>query len=231
MDKKALHKISYGLYVICSKNNGKINGQIANAIFQVTAMPQTIAVSINRQNLTHEYIEKSKLFTMSVLSTDATMKFIGNFGFKSGRDIDKFEDITTKLSKSKVPFTIDYTVAYIEAKVFNKIDCGTHTIFIGEVQDAEILSDAKPMTYEYYHEIKGGYSPKTAPTYSGMVDKSNKKEEKKMDKYRCDVCGYVYDPEKGDPDGGIEPGTAFEDIPDDWVCPVCGATKNQFSKE
>jgi len=231
MDPKALHKISYGLYVVCSKNENKKNGQIANAMFQVTAEPQTIAISVNKQNLTHEYIDKSKLFTVSVLSTDATMKFIGNFGFKSGRDIDKFENVKIKLSKSKVPLVLDYAIACLEAKVINKIDVGTHTIFIGEVTNAEILADGKPMTYEYYHEIKGGYSPKTAPTYSGVVDKPNNKEEKKMDKYRCDVCGYVYDPEKGDPDGGIEPGTAFEDIPDDWVCPVCGAGKDQFSKE
>lgn len=231
MDPKALHKISYGLYVVCSKDDDKKNGQIANAIFQVTSEPQTVAISINKQNLTHEYIDKSKIFTASILSTEATMKFIGNFGFKSGRDINKFQDVKFKLSKSGIPLVLDYTIACLEAKVINKIDVGTHTIFIGQVTDAEILTDGKPMTYEYYHEIKGGYSPKTAPTYSGTVDKPVKKEEKKMDKYVCDVCGYVYDPEKGDPDGGIEPGTAFEDIPDDWVCPVCGAGKDQFSKE
>jgi len=231
MDPKTLHKISYGLYIVCSKNGNKKNGQIANAIFQVTAEPQTIAISINKQNLTHEYIDKSKIFTVSVLSTEATMKFIGNFGFKSGRDIDKFKDVKIKLSKSDIPLVLDYAIACLEAKVINKVDVGTHTIFIGEVTDAEILADEKPMTYEYYHEIKGGYSPKTAPTYSGVVDKPNNKEENKMDKYRCDVCGYIYDPEKGDPDGGIEPGTAFEDIPDDWVCPICGAGKDQFSKE
>ncbi|RLF56376.1 MAG: High molecular weight rubredoxin [Thermoplasmata archaeon] len=231
MDPKALHKISYGLYVVCSKDGDKKNGQIANAIFQVTSEPQTVAISINKQNLTHEYIDKSNIFTVSVLSTEATMKFIGNFGFKSGRDIDKFQDVKFKLSKSNVPLILNYAVACFEAEVTNKIDAGTHTIFIGKVVDAEILSDEKPMTYKYYHETKGGYSPKTAPTYSSMVDKPTKKEEKKMDKYRCDVCGYVYDPEKGDPDGGIEPGTAFEDIPDDWVCPVCGVGKNQFSKE
>jgi len=231
MNPKALHKISYGLYIVCSKIGNKKNGQIANAIFQVTAEPQTIAISINKKNLTHEYIDKSKIFTISVLSTEATMKFIGNFGFKSGRDIDKLKDVKFKLSESKIPLVLDYTIACLEAKVINKIDVGTHTIFIGEVTDAEILADGKPMIYEYYHDIKGGYSPKTAPTYSGMVDKPNKKEEKKMDKYRCDVCGYVYDPNKGDPDNGVEPGTAFEDIPDDWVCPVCGAGKDQFSKE
>lgn len=231
MDPKALHKISYGLYIVCSKKDNKKNGQIANTVFQITAEPPTVAVSINKQNLTHEYIDTSKIFTVSVLSIEAPMKLIGNFGFKSGRDIDKFKEVKFKLSKSHIPLILDYTIACFEAKVINKIDAGTHTIFIGEITDAEILSDKKPMTYEYYHQVKGGYSPKTAPTYSGMVDKPKKLEEKKMNKYRCDICGYIYDPEKGDPDNGIEPGTAFEDLPDDWVCPVCGAGKDQFSKE
>ena len=226
-----LHKISYGLYVICSKNEEKINGQIANALFQVTAEPATIAASINKQNLTHEYIEKSNFFTVSILSENTPMIFIGNFGFKSGRDIDKFKDVEYKFGKAKVPIVVDNTLACIEAKVIDKIDVGTHTIFIGRVEDAEILSEDKPMTYEYYHKVKGGFSPKTAPTYSSMVDKETKKEEEKMDKYVCTVCGYVYDPEKGDPDGGIAPGTKFEDIPDEWVCPVCGVGKNDFKKK
>ena len=231
MNSKTLHKISYGLYVICSKNGEKMNGQIANALFQVTAEPATIAVSINKQNLTHEYIEKSNFFTVSILSENTPMGFIGNFGFKSGRDINKFKDVEYKLGKDKVPLVLDNALACIEAKVIDKIDVGTHAIFIGRVEDADILSEDKPMTYEYYHKVKGGVSPKTAPTYSSMVDKETKKEEKKMDKYVCKVCGYVYDPEKGDPDGGIAPGTNFEDIPDDWVCPVCGVGKEEFEKE
>jgi len=231
MNSKTLHKISYGLYVICSKNGEKMNGQIANALFQVTAEPATIAVSINKQNLTHEYIEKSNFFTVSILSENTPMGFIGNFGFKSGRDIDKFKDVEYKLGKDKVPLVLDNALACIEAKVINKIDVGTHTIFIGRVEDADILSEDKPMTYEYYHKVKGGVSPKTAPTYSSMVDKETKKEEEKMDKYVCKVCGYVYDPEKGDPDNGVEPRTKFEDITDDWVCPVCGVGKEDFEKE
>jgi flavin reductase (DIM6/NTAB) family NADH-FMN oxidoreductase RutF/rubredoxin len=231
MNSKTLHKISYGLYVICSKNGEKMNGQIANALFQVTAEPATIAVSINKQNLTHEYIEKSNFFTVSILSENTPMGFIGNFGFKSGRDIDKFKDVEYKLGKDKVPLVLDNALACIEAKVINKIDVGTHTIFIGRVEDADILSEDKPMTYEYYHKVKGGVSPKTAPTYSSMVDKETKKEEEKMDKYVCKVCGYVYDPEKGDPDNGVEPGTKFEDIPNDWVCPICGVGKEDFEKE
>jgi flavin reductase (DIM6/NTAB) family NADH-FMN oxidoreductase RutF/rubredoxin len=231
MDPKTLHKISYGLYVVCSKNNEKINGQIANALFQITSEPPTIAVSINKQNLTHEYIQKSKCFTVSVLSEETPLTFIGNFGFKSGRDIDKFKEAKYKLGKNKVPLILDYTLACIEASLIDRVDVGTHTIFIGKVTDAEILTDANPMTYEYYHKVKGGFSPKTAPTYSSSLDKEIKKEEEKMDKYVCKVCGYVYDPEKGDPSNGVEPGTKFEDIPDDWVCPVCGASKADFEKE
>ena len=231
MNPKALHNISYGLYIICSKNGEKINGQIANALFQVTSEPPTIAVSINKKNLTHEFIEKSKVFTVSVLSEETPMKLIGTFGFKSGADIEKFEDIKYKLGKTKVPIVLDNTLACIEAKMINRIDVGTHTIFIGRVEDAEILTEDKPMTYEYYHKVKGGFSPKTAPTYSSVVDKERKKEVEKMDKYVCKICGYVYDPKKGDPDNGISPGTKFEDIPDGWVCPICGASKVDFEKE
>ena len=230
MNQKTLHKISYGLYVVSSIKDNKKNGQIANALFQVTSEPPTVAISINKQNLTHDYIEKSKVFTISILPENTPMKFIGTFGFKSGRDIDKFNGINCIFGKTKAPIVKDYSLGFIECKVIDKIDVGTHTIFCGNVIDAEVLSDENPMTYEYYHNVKGGFSPKTAPTYYSAVDKKNK-EEKKMDKYVCDVCGYVYNPEKGDPDNGVQPGTSFEDIPNDWVCPVCGAPKTSFNKE
>lgn len=236
MDPKTLHKISYGLYIICSKLNNKINGQVANALFQITSKPPTIAISINKNNLTHNFISKSKIFTISILSEETPMNFIGNFGFKSGREVDKFNNVKYKLSKNNVPIILDNSIGYIEVKVLKNVDMSTHTIFIGEVNDAEILSNHQVMTYQYYHECMGGRSPKNAPTYDKLLDeKSNKKienkEEIKMDKYVCNVCGYVYDPEKGDPENGIKPGTKFEDLPDDWVCPVCGATKDQFEKE
>jgi rubredoxin len=96
------------------------------------------------------------------------------------------------------------------------------------VVDADIIKDDEPMTYAYYREIKGGKSPKTAPTY---IKEELKKEVGIMQKYKCTVCGYVYDPEKGDPDSGIKPGTPFEELPDNWVCPVCGADKSLFEKE
>jgi len=231
MDLKTLHKVSYGLYIICSKNNDKINGQIANVLFQITAEPPQLAISINKQNLTHEYIKKSKVFTASILSEKASMTLIGNFGFKSGKDIDKFKDINYKIGKTKAPIVTDGSLAFVEGKITDSIDCVTHTIFIGKIVDAEILSNDEPMTYAYYHICKGGVSPKTAPTYMKSIDKIVKKEEEKMDKYVCKICGYVYDPEKGDPDGGVAPGTAFVDIPDEWVCPLCGASKTDFEKQ
>lgn len=230
MNKKALHKISYGMYIICSKKDKMINGQIANSVFQVTAEPPTIAVSINKQNLTHEYIDQSRVFTMSVLCEKTPMKYIGTFGYKSGRDVDKFKDAKYKIGKTGAPIVLDHSLAFAEAEVLEKIGVGTHTIFIAKIIDADILTEDRCMTYAYYHLVKGGKSPKNAPTYI-KDEKIDKKEEKNMDKYVCDVCGYVYNPEEGDPDNGIEPGTAFEDIPEDWVCPVCGAPKSEFSKE
>ena len=225
MNNKALHKLSYGLYVISSKKGDKLNGQIANTVFQVTSEPPTIAVIINKQNLTHEFITESRLFTASILSQDAPLSFIGHFGFKSGRDIDKFEGINYKIGETRAPVVIDNALAYLEANVIQELSIGTHTIFVGELVGADVLREGEPMTYAYYHQVKRGTTPKTAPSYI-----EEKKEVKEMVKYECSVCGYVYDPELGDPDSGIKPGTPFEEIPDDWVCPVCGASKDQFEK-
>jgi len=227
MNPKALHKISYGLYVVSSKKEDSINGQIANTVFQVCAEPPVIAVCINKQNLTHEFIRGSKVFSVSLLSKETPMKFIGLFGFKSGRDVNKFEEINYKIGVTGSPIVTDNAIGYLEADVMSSMDVETHTIFIGKILDAQIMNDGEPLTYAYYHEIKKGKAPKTAPTYI----EENKKEVKNVEKYRCKACGYVYDPEKGDPDGGIDPGTSFEDIPENWVCPVCGVGKDMFEKE
>jgi len=228
VNSKTLYKISYGLYVVSSKKDEKFNGQIANTVFQITAEPPVIAVSINKKNLTYEFIQKSKVFTVSILSKETPMRFIGHFGFKSGRELDKFKDLNYKVGMSGAPFILENTIGYIEAELIGNNDVGTHTIFIGKVIDAQIIKDDEPMTYAYYHEVKRGTSPSSAPTY---IKEEKKKEKGKMIKYKCTVCGYIYDPEKGDSDSGIKPGTPFEDLPDDWVCPVCGASKDAFEKE
>ena len=230
MDPNVLHNIGYGMYVVSSNKGNLLNGQIANTLFQITNEPITVAVSINKKNLTHEYIEVSKRFSVSILEQETPLSFMGKFGFKSGRTEDKFKD--TKFIKlvSGCPVVIENTLCYIEAKVINQFDCGTHTLFLGQMTDSRILKTGKPMTYDYYHQVKRGTTPETAPTF---IRKEGSVQLKggTMQKYRCTVCGYIYDPAIGDPDGGIQPGTAFEDIPDSWLCPVCGAKKTEFVKE
>ncbi len=165
MNKSALHKLSYGLYVISSFSGSKLNGQIANTAFQVTSEPATIAVSINKENLTHDFIKESRKFSVSILSTSAPMEFIGRFGFKCGRDVDKFDCTHFRTGQTGVPVVTDHCVAFIEAEVIGDLDCGTHRIFLGEIKNCDILSDEEPMTYAYYHTVKRGKAPKTAPTY------------------------------------------------------------------
>jgi len=165
MDLRVLHNCTYGLYVIGSRKGDRLNGQIANTVFQVTSDPPTIAVSINKQNLTHEFISESKVFTASILSQDTPLSFIGHFGFKSGREVDKLKDVNYKLGEAKAPIVLDHSLAYLEAKVINQVDVGTHTIFIGEVVGADVLGEGEPMTYAYYHQVKRGTTPKTAPSY------------------------------------------------------------------
>jgi flavin reductase (DIM6/NTAB) family NADH-FMN oxidoreductase RutF/rubredoxin len=226
MDPTALYKISYGLYVITSKKGDEINGQTANALIQVTGEPPQLAIGINTQNLTNEFIKDSGVFGVSILSQETPLEFIGQFGFKSGRDINKFENVNYKTGTTGTPLVIDNTLAVLEAKVKHQMDVGTHTIFVGEIVESEVFKEGEPMTYAYYHQVKRGTTPKTAPTFRG----GEEKEKSTTPGYQCSICGYTYEQEKGDPDGGIAPGTPFEEIPDSWVCPVCGAGKDQFKQ-
>jgi flavin reductase (DIM6/NTAB) family NADH-FMN oxidoreductase RutF len=146
MNLQALYKIGYGVYVVCSRDGDKINGQIANTIIQVSSEPPKVAVAINKKNLTHEYIQKSGVFTASIISQETPLNFIGQFGFKSGRDINKFEGMQYKKGDTGAPIVLDNALAYLEVKVANSIDVGTHTLFIGDVIAAEILKEGEPMS-------------------------------------------------------------------------------------
>lgn len=165
MDPNVLHNISYGVYIVSSNKGEQLNGQIANTVFQITNQPVTIAISINKKNLTHEYIESSAHFSVSVLGEDTPMDFMGKFGFKSGRQQDKFKDVKFQRSDSGCPVVTQHAICYIEAKVICKFDCGTHTLFLGEMTGSAMLAPAKPMTYEYYHLVKRGTTPPSAPTF------------------------------------------------------------------
>jgi flavin reductase (DIM6/NTAB) family NADH-FMN oxidoreductase RutF/rubredoxin len=215
------------MYVITSRSGAKNNGQIANTVVQIASEPATIAVSINKQNLTHQYIQESKLFAVCVLEKETPLDFIGRFGFKSGRNLDKLAGLRLLPGRSGAPVVLDHTVAYLEAEVVGSLDCGTHTIFLGKIVDCDIVSPAEPMTYAYYHEVKRGTSPKTAPTF---IKPEMDTHVPTSPKWQCNLCAYIYNPALGDPAGGIAPGTPFEQIPENWVCPICGATKDQFIK-
>jgi flavin reductase (DIM6/NTAB) family NADH-FMN oxidoreductase RutF/rubredoxin len=231
MNKAAFYKLSYGLYIVTAGAEGRFNGQIANTVFQVTSEPCTVAVSINKLNFTHECIRSGRRFAVSILTETAPMTLIGQFGFKCGRDIDKFAGIAVRTGVTGVPVVTQHAAAFFEAKVIGELDCGSHTIFLGEVVEADLLdADAEPMTYAYYHKVKGGKAPKTAPTYQ-KEEPPKPAAPAAATRWACTVCGYVYDPAIGDPEAKIPAGTAFEDLPADWACPVCGAGKDRFEKE
>lgn len=230
IDTGAFRRLSYGLYVIGSTSEGRLNGQIANTVFQISSDPATVAISLNRKNLTNEFIKNSNVFSVSVLAKETPLDFIGRFGFKSGRDTDKYKNISYKSGSNGAPVLLEQTVSSLEAVVIDSIEVETHTIFIGKVVNAEVFSNDEPLTYAYYQQVKRGTVPRSAPIQAieENTEISIGKTGKKMKKYQCTVCGYIYDPAIGDPDSGIAPGTAFEDILDDWVCPVCGVAKGQF---
>ena len=230
LDLESLFNLSYGMCIVSSKMGVDFNGCIVNTVFQITPEPPMVATSIHRENLTHEYISESKVFAVSVLAEDAPMEFIGRFGFRTGRDIDKFQDVNYKTGVTGAPIILDNTVGFLEAEVAGAIDVETHTLFIGKITSCETIDSNKiPMTYCYYRDVKGGRTPRTAATYIGVKSKQKPVQEaKEMKKYECLICGYVYDPEEGDPNNGVEAGTSFEALPDDWVCPDCGAGKDEF---
>lgn len=173
IDPNVLHNISCGMFIVSSNKEKALNGQIANTVFQITSVPVSVAISVNKKNLTHEYIESSKRFSVSILEEDTPLVFIGKFGFKSGNQEDKFKDTNFKLLDSGCPVVTDYSIAYLETEVINQFDCGTHTLFLGRMKEAAMLKEARPMTYEYYHNVKKGATPPKAPTFIRSFDKSS----------------------------------------------------------
>jgi rubredoxin/flavin reductase (DIM6/NTAB) family NADH-FMN oxidoreductase RutF len=227
LQPEALHHVGYGLYVVTSHRDGRANGQIANAVMQVCAEPNAIAVCLNKKNLTHEYVSASRVFVAAVLSESAPLPFIGRFGFKSGRDTDKLKGLDMLTGVTGVPVVTQHCTAFLEAEVERELDVWTHTLFVGRLVGARILTGERPMSYAYYHDIKRGVTPPTAPSFVAHRKEASTVSKQK---YKCTVCGYIYDPAVGDPDNGVAPGTAFEALPADWVCPVCGAAKSEFEK-
>lgn len=163
MDKKTFTKISYGVYIIGTRDNQRLCGCTANSSMQITSEPASIAISINHNNYTNKCIKDCGEFSINILSTESNPLLIGTFGFKSSKDTDKFSGFEYEI-KDGLPVLKDIC-GYILCKVVQSVETQTHTIFIGEVKDAQTLNENIPMTYSYYHNVIKGTSPKNAPTY------------------------------------------------------------------
>ena len=246
MKYRAFHKLSYGLYIVATELDGDKAGFIGNTVFQITSEPAKIAISCHKKNRTTDKILQSKIFSVSVLNKESSTSLIGKFGFMSGEDIDKFRNVDYIISKTGAPIVLDSAVAWFDCKVVDTIDEGSHILIIGEVLESDLISEDDSLTYKYYREKYKMLSPKNSPTFieKEKLDREEvpeKKEQSVKEKsnwesgdggtYTCGVCGYRYDPEEGDPSAGIPPGTPFEDLPDDYKCPICNADKEYFRKD
>ncbi len=165
MDKTAFYKLTYGLYIVSTRFDGRDCGCVVNTLEQVTSEPPKMSVAINKDNFTEQMIEKSGYFTAVALTQDADIRLIGDFGFKSSRDTDKFEAYPFARDLSGIAFITQSVAARYSIKLTDKLGLGTHIMLVGDVLDAEVLGDGEPLTYAYYHLVKKGVTPKNAPTY------------------------------------------------------------------
>lgn len=214
MNTNIFRSMSYGVYIVSTMDGTRPTGCTANSIMQITSSPATIAISINHDNYTNGCIEKYGKFAFSILAEDSDAGLIGNFGFHSGKDIDKFQSVDYEMAED-VP-VVKNTCGYVVCKVIDKMETATHTVFLGEVIAGDVYDPAaQAMTYAYYHKVVKGKSPKNAPTYIPEEESDSKIESTKKVKYVCQVCGYVHE---GD------------SLPDDFKCPICGVGPDQFKR-
>ena len=219
MDIKTLRNLSCGLYIISAKDGEKSAGCVVNTVTQVTSKPVTLTVCINKDNYTNACIKKTKAFAVSILSERAKENTIALFGFSSSRDRDKFSEAPYGLTPSGIPYIKEGVTGYIQCRVIDYVDNYTHTIFIAEAEEAENLqneqgSAAPPMTYDYYHRVIKGKTPKNASSYV----EEPKEAEPSAGSYKCSICGYEYPGSKEE----------FEQLPDDYQCPICRVAKDMF---
>lgn len=219
---EAFFKISYGLYIVSAGDKIKGNAYVSNTVFQVTAEPPRFAICSNKNNYTTEFIKDKQSFAVSVLDVDASSELIGQLGYKSGRDIDKMNGLQLKYAELGVPIVLNECMAYFECNVVETFDVGTHIMFIGELVNSELMDATKePLTYAHYRNVRKGFSPKNAPTYIDKSKLTTKVEQVQTVQKKCSVCGYMYDDSKEN--------IKFDDLPDSWHCPICGADKEDFT--
>lgn len=217
MKDESLRSLTYGMYAIGVTDGHRPSACIVNTVTQIANTPNILAVSMNRENYSHRCITDSGLFTVSVLSEDTSGAVIGALGFASGQNSDKLKNIRYKMLREGVPVVQENSCCWFLCRVTGSMDTDTHTVFLAQVIAGSDRVTGTPMTYDYYHRVIKGSAPRSAPTYQRPEpDKSGNDGGS----YVCRVCRYVYD----------DPVTPFEQLPDDWVCPVCGAPKSAFQR-
>lgn len=202
MDQKVMYALSYGLFVLSARRGEKDNGCITNTAIQVTSEPNRIAIAVNKANFTHDMVLETGKFTVSVLSQEAKFELFQRFGFQSGRNVDKLADFQEHIARdgNGVVYVTQGTNAWISCQVVSTMDLGTHTLFVADVLDGGVLSNAPSATYAYY---QANIKPKPA----APAGESSKK------RWVCTICGYVYE---------------GEELPADFICPLCKHPASDF---
>lgn len=248
IDTSAFRRLSYGLYLVTAltKDGTKV-GCVANTFQQVASNPPMASVSLNKENATTRAILETGKFAVSVLDQSATMELIGLFGFKTSAEVNKFQDVEHGLCASDAPVVLESCAATFAVEVRDRIDVGTHYLFVGPVTEANTTSSEPPMTYAYYHEVLRGKTPPKAASYvegdsaaaesaaSGLTDSAAASDGQadEADKtatgvpapdsaepapqygWRCTLCGHI---------------EMVDELPDDFICPICGAGKDLFER-
>lgn len=211
MYDKILTSLSYGMFAVGARGENGPNACIVNTVVQISSLPMTIAVSINHSNYTNECIKKSRELTVSVLSESTSGAVIGALGFNSGRDGNKLVNVRHKVLREGAPVIQENICCWFLCRVVNIVETVTHTIFIAEPVSGSESIKGTPMTYQFYQKVIKGKAPKFAPTYIA-------EKEEAPDKAICTICKYEYS----------DPLIPFADLPENWVCPICGAPKTAF---
>ncbi|MBQ9346350.1 MAG: flavin reductase [Oscillibacter sp.] len=199
-DKKVTRNFSYGLFILTAQDGDKDNGCVINTAIQAASEPLRVSIAVNKANYTHDMILKTGVFNLSFLSEDSQFDVYENFGFHSGRDTDKFASIPFRRAANGVAYLTEQVNAYLSGKVVQTVDLGSHTLFIADVTGGEVLSKIPSVTYAYY--------------FANIKPKPATKEEKKTG-WVCTICGYVYE---------------GEELPPDYVCPICKHPASDFQK-
>lgn len=214
VDTKAFRNLSYGLYIVSSKKEGKSVGCVVNTFSQVTSNPPQVSVAVNKENYTSQGIHETGAYEVAVLNESASMELIGKFGFHSSAEVDKFSDFETAVSEQGIEYVTQSSCAHFSVKVTQELDLGSHIMFLGEVVDAQPIEGDTPMTYAYYHQVKGGKTPPKASSYNGG-DEGVPQENKPKVAWRCKICGHI---------------EYVEELPEDFTCPVCGVGRELFER-